>query len=131
MAFYRTLALAALLPIAAAQSRIVVSVTSVGDIQPSVTASISGPIQTGRACAQIQEAVKDSDADFPVVPAEVSRVFLGLLPFNPGAFRYRVGLETLGPVCLPGDETELLAATGSQSLASRAGLAPLSAVLMA
>lgn len=73
MGLRTTLALAALLSLATAQTR---TFSTVGDIVPSATASISGPIQTNRACAQIQDVVRESDDSAPIVPAEVSQFLM-------------------------------------------------------
>ena len=45
--------------------------SSVGDIEPTVTETVSGPIQTRQACAEIGELVSDSRLRFPSVGAEV------------------------------------------------------------
>lgn len=78
MGLRTTLALAALLSLATAQTR---TFSTVGDIVPSATASISGPIQTNRACAQIQDVVRESDDSAPIVPAELAYACLQSVPF--------------------------------------------------
>lgn len=45
--------------------------SSVGDIEPTATETVSGPIQTGQACAEIGELISNSRLRFPSVGAEV------------------------------------------------------------
>lgn len=47
-----------------------------GEIQPTVTQTISGPVSTASACSQIAGLVDKSVLDFPSVEAEVSSSFL-------------------------------------------------------
>ena len=69
MAPYKILALSALLALAAAQ----VTVTRTDEeIQPSATATSTGPIETGRACGMISEVIENSNLEYPIVTAEVS-----------------------------------------------------------
>jgi hypothetical protein len=46
--------------------------STAGDVEPTATATVSGPISTASACAQISELVGDSDLEYPSVEAEVS-----------------------------------------------------------
>ena len=47
--------------------------SSIGDIdvQPTATETVSGPIQTGEACAQVGEFISGSGLRYPSVEAEV------------------------------------------------------------
>lgn len=46
--------------------------TSLGNVEPTATETLSGPIETGRACSQIAQFVDDSSLEYPSVEAEVS-----------------------------------------------------------
>lgn len=53
--------------------------TSADNVEPSATETGSGPINTGRACAQIASLVGRSSLEYPSVEAEVrSPLFLCL-----------------------------------------------------
>ena len=41
------------------------------NVEPSATETITGPISTASACAEIAQAVSDSSLEFPSVEAEV------------------------------------------------------------
>jgi hypothetical protein len=56
--------------------------SSVGDVQPTVTETVSGPIQTGQACSQVAELILDSRLQYPSVEAEVSAEQYNLATFN-------------------------------------------------
>lgn len=56
--------------------------TSIGDIEPTPTGSISGPIQTDRACATIASAVRNSNLQFPSVQAELALACLKSVPID-------------------------------------------------
>jgi hypothetical protein len=55
--------------------------SSIEDVEPSAT-SISGPIQTDRACAQISNSIEDSTARVPSVPAELALACLKSVPIK-------------------------------------------------
>ncbi|KAF2179813.1 hypothetical protein K469DRAFT_693702 [Zopfia rhizophila CBS 207.26] len=90
------MALHALLSLAAAQSlteflqgpsatRSIRLVSTDDNIQPSVTQTISGPVNTARACGQISELVDDSRLEFPSVEAELAYACLQSVPINRSA----------------------------------------------
>jgi hypothetical protein len=54
--------------------------SSIGDVEPSATESLSGPIQTDRACAQVASFVEDSRSKAPSVPAELALACLKSVP---------------------------------------------------
>ncbi|KAH6638944.1 peptidase S41 family protein [Boeremia exigua] len=58
--------------------------SSIGDVdvQPTATATVSGPIQTGRACAQIADAISNSRLQFPSVEAELAYACLKSVPID-------------------------------------------------
>lgn len=67
-------ALVAVAATAQAQSFLATSTrrfSSIGDVEPTVTETASGPIQTGQACAQVGELISDSRLEYPSVDAEV------------------------------------------------------------
>ncbi|KAH3961420.1 hypothetical protein HBH52_230590 [Parastagonospora nodorum] len=66
-----------LLAAAAAQS-----LSSIGNVEPTLTQTISGPIQTDRACAQVSSSIADSDASTPGVPAELAMACLKSVPIS-------------------------------------------------
>lgn len=66
-----------LLAAAAAQS-----LSSIGNVEPTLTQTISGPIQTDRACAQVSNSIADSDASTPGVPAELAMACLKSVPIS-------------------------------------------------
>jgi hypothetical protein len=47
--------------------------TTDDNVQPTATETISGPIETSRACGQVAEFVRQSEFESPSVEAEVSR----------------------------------------------------------
>lgn len=52
------------------------------DVEPSATQSISGPVQTERACAQIASAVERTSLRFPSVAAELALACLKSVPIS-------------------------------------------------
>ncbi|KAI8933056.1 hypothetical protein NX059_009702 [Plenodomus lindquistii] len=55
--------------------------TSTLDVEPIATESLStGPIESGRACAQVAELVSDDDERYPVVAAELAYACLRSVP---------------------------------------------------
>jgi hypothetical protein len=46
--------------------------TSLDNIEPTATPTQTGPINTASACADISDLVEESDAQYPIVAAEVS-----------------------------------------------------------
>ncbi|CAO2647349.1 Nn.00g082710.m01.CDS01 [Neocucurbitaria sp. VM-36] len=54
--------------------------TSIGDEEPTATETVSGPIQTGRACAVIAEFAYDTDLQYPAVAAELAYACLKSVP---------------------------------------------------
>ncbi|OAL46894.1 peptidase S41 family protein-like protein [Pyrenochaeta sp. DS3sAY3a] len=54
--------------------------TSIRDVEPSATETISGPIPTGRACRLIADFVSDSNRDYPSVEAELAYACLKSVP---------------------------------------------------
>ncbi|KAH8731735.1 peptidase S41 family protein-like protein [Phaeosphaeriaceae sp. PMI808] len=56
--------------------------SSIRDIEPSNTQSVSGPIQSDRACAQIASAVGSSRLQFPSVQAELALACLKSVPIS-------------------------------------------------
>ena len=72
------LALSVLIAVAAAQETFSIgnpvttsNPTTTADVEPSATETVSGPISTASACAQIANLVKNSEVDSPSVEAEV------------------------------------------------------------
>lgn len=67
-------------------------VSSIGDVnvQPTATETVSGPIQTGRACAQVGEAISDSRLNFPSVEAELAYACLKSVPIDADAANFTV-----------------------------------------
>ncbi|KAF2106587.1 peptidase S41 family protein-like protein [Lophiotrema nucula] len=62
------------------------SPASTGDnVEPSATETITGPISTASACAEIAEAVSDSNLDFPTVDAELAYACLQSVPISQSA----------------------------------------------
>ncbi|KAF2467853.1 uncharacterized protein BDR25DRAFT_344615 [Lindgomyces ingoldianus] len=61
-----------------------------GDIQPSATETISGPISTARACAQISELVDKSRLEFPSVEAELAFACLKSVPIDTDAASFTI-----------------------------------------
>ncbi|KAL6702625.1 hypothetical protein ACN47E_001294 [Coniothyrium glycines] len=56
--------------------------TSRGNAEPTVTDSVSGPIQSDRACAQIAEFVADDSSDISAVTAELAYACLRTVPIR-------------------------------------------------
>ncbi|KAH7396187.1 peptidase S41 family protein-like protein [Pyrenochaeta sp. MPI-SDFR-AT-0127] len=56
--------------------------TSIGDVEPTPTGMISGPIATESACATIASAVRNSNLQFPSVQAELAIACLKSLPIK-------------------------------------------------
>jgi hypothetical protein len=56
--------------------------SSIEDVEPSVTQSLSEPIQTNRACAQVASSVEDSRSRAPSVPAELALACLKSVPIS-------------------------------------------------
>lgn len=76
-------ALSALLAVTSAQSlntQPTQAPTSIGDVEPSATETVSGPIQTGSACANIAEFASDTDLEYPAVEAELAYACLKSVP---------------------------------------------------
>lgn len=53
---------------------------SLGNVEPTATQTVSGPIQTGSACARIAELVTKSDSQVPSVQAELAYACLKSVP---------------------------------------------------
>ncbi|XPT03714.1 hypothetical protein M3J09_012800 [Ascochyta lentis] len=64
--------------------------SSVGDVEPTATETVSGPIQTGQACAQVAELISDSRLEFPSVEAELAYACLKSVPIVEQAANYTV-----------------------------------------
>ncbi|KAF2733402.1 hypothetical protein EJ04DRAFT_439222 [Polyplosphaeria fusca] len=56
--------------------------STAGDVEPTATETVSGPISTASACAQISEVVADSDLEFPSVEAELAYACLKSVPIS-------------------------------------------------
>ncbi|KAF1848095.1 peptidase S41 family protein-like protein [Cucurbitaria berberidis CBS 394.84] len=54
--------------------------TSIGDVEPTATETVSGPIQTERACAAIADSVSDTVLKLPAVDAELAYACLKTVP---------------------------------------------------
>jgi hypothetical protein len=58
------------------------SMRSVGNVEPTLTQSLSGPVQTDRACAQLSSFISNSDSDFPSAQAELAMACLKSVPIS-------------------------------------------------
>ncbi len=58
--------------------------TSIGNVQPSAIQSVSGPIQTGQACAQIAKLAANSDLQYPTIQADLAYACLTSVPIYQG-----------------------------------------------
>ncbi|KAF2626622.1 peptidase S41 family protein-like protein [Macroventuria anomochaeta] len=64
--------------------------SSVGDVEPTATETVSGPIQTGQACAQIGRYISGSRLRFPSVEAELAYACLKSVPIVAEAANFTV-----------------------------------------
>ncbi|UPX19781.1 uncharacterized protein EKO05_0010032 [Ascochyta rabiei] len=64
--------------------------SSIGDVEPTATETVSGPIQTEQACAQVGELISDSRLEFPSVEAELAYACLKSVPIVQEAANYTV-----------------------------------------
>ena len=58
--------------------------SSIRDVEPMATQSLAGPIQSGRACAQIADVVQKSELQLPSVQAELALACLKSVPIAQG-----------------------------------------------
>jgi hypothetical protein len=56
--------------------------SSIGDVEPIATQSVSGPTQTERACAQVASSVRSARASILSVPAELALACLKSVPIS-------------------------------------------------
>ncbi|KAF2125285.1 peptidase S41 family protein [Dothidotthia symphoricarpi CBS 119687] len=56
--------------------------TSIGNVVPSATQTVSGPISTGSACAQIADAVANARSRYPSVQASLAYACLKSVPIS-------------------------------------------------
>jgi hypothetical protein len=56
--------------------------SSIGDLEPSATQSLAGPVQSGRACAQLASFIENTRSQTPSVQAELAYACLKSVPID-------------------------------------------------
>ncbi|KAF2801707.1 peptidase S41 family protein [Mytilinidion resinicola] len=74
-----------LLGLVVAQTELTGILVPTQEPEPSATETVSGPISTAKACAQVAELVSDSDLTTPSVEAELAHACLLSVPFDSDA----------------------------------------------